>query len=448
MILLYLLDASTMMLTPAIKIALFLRLLDQRPASRRAWAMFLGIWLIGVIDGITVESVPSYFIDLPFEIFELTLLVLTQIKGKKVKQAVSAALIVGILGLLEDIIVNIISCWSFAETLTASLWIDLGLLLTGFLLAWPLLPKIRKYISDVRYQTNCLFLLSYLYVSTIFAYVVGMQVKKMSVGLAILLGILAVQGIYAVLSFSLSIKNQTALLNEAEERHLQAQNRQLYESNQQLKSYAASLEQDEDRLRRFKHDYRNILSSLKLAAAQNDSQQLLEKLNEYSRENFDEHALAKFQDVNHIHDDLLKSIVITKLSKIYDQGIPYRFSCQKDIDHLPLVSEMEKMDLVRVIGISFDNAIEASSGLKDARIEAMFYQENGDFEFVIKNKTDNIPSPRIFEPGYTSKDQHAGLGLSNALEIVNKYAGQMIVDIDTTGNDFTFSLMVLKEGEK
>ncbi len=447
MILLYLLDASTLLLTPAIKIALFLRLLDQRPASRRAWAIFLCVWLIGVIDGITIESVPSYFIDLPFGIFELILLVLTQVKGKKVKQAVSAALIIGILGLLEDIIANIIS-WSFAETLAASLWIDFGLLLAGFLLAWPLSPKIRKYISDVRYQTNCLLLLAYLYAATIFAYVVGMQVKKMSVGLAILLGILAVQGIYAVLSFSLSIKNQTALLNEAEKRHLQAQNRQLYESNQQLKSYAASLEQDEDRLRRFKHDYRNILSSLKLAAAQNDSQQLLEKLDEYSRENFDEHALAKFQDVNHIHDDLLKSIVITKLSKIYDQGIPYRFSCQKDIDHLPLVSEMEKMDLVRVIGISFDNAIEASSGLKDARIEAMFYQENGDFEFVIKNKTDNIPSPHIFEPGYTSKDQHAGLGLSNALEIVNKYAGQMIVDIDTTDNTFTFSLMVLEEGEK
>lgn len=447
MTLLYLLDAGAMMLAPMIDIACFLRLLDQRPASRRAWAMFFGVWLIGVIDGITIESVPSYFIDLQLKIFELTLLVLTQIKGKKVKQAVSAALIIGIIGLLEDIIVNIIS-WSFPETLAASLWIDFSLLLAVFLLAWPLLPKIRKYISDVRYQTNCLFLLAYLYVSTIFAYVVGMQVKKMSVGLAILLGILAVQGIYAVLSFSLSIKNQTALLNEAEERHLQAQNRQLYESNQQLKSYAASLEQDEDRLRRFKHDYRNILSSLKLAAAQNDSQQLLEKLNEYSRENFDEHALAKFQDVNHIHDDLLKSIVITKLSKIYDQGIPYRFSCQKDIDHLPLVSEMEKMDLVRVIGISFDNAIEASSGLKGGRIEAMFYQENGDFEFVIKNKTADIPSPRIFEPGYTSKDQHAGLGLSNALEIVNKYAGQMIVDIDTTGNTFTFSLMVLKEGEK
>lgn len=447
MTLLYLLDAGAMMLAPMIDIACFLRLLDQRPASRRAWAMFFGVWLIGVIDGITIESVPSYFIDLQLKIFELTLLVLTQIKGKKVKQAVSAALIIGIIGLLEDIIVNIIS-WSFPETLAASLWIDFSLLLAGFLLAWPLLPKIRKYISDVRYQTNCLFLLAYLYVSTIFAYVVGMQVKKMSVGLAILLGILAVQGIYAVLSFSLRIKNQTALLNEAEERHLQAQNRQLYESNQQLKSYAASLEQDEDRLRRFKHDYRNILSSLKLAAAQNDSQQLLEKLNEYSRENFDEHALAKFQDVNHIHDDLLKSIVITKLSKIYDQGIPYRFSCQKDIDHLPLVSEMEKMDLVRVIGISFDNAIEASSGLKGGRIEAMFYQENGDFEFVIKNKTADIPSPRIFEPGYTSKDQHAGLGLSNALEIVNKYAGQMIVDIDTTGNTFTFSLMVLKEGEK
>lgn len=447
MILLYLLDASTLLLTPAIKIALFLRLLDQRPASRRAWAIFLCVWLIGVIDGITIESVPSYFIDLPFGIFELILLVLTQIKGKKVKPAVNAALIIGILGLLKDIVVNIIS-WSFTESLATSLWVDFGVLLAGFLFAWPLSPKIRKYISDVRYQTNCLLLLAYLYAATIFAYVVGMQVKKMSVGLAILLGILAVQGIYAVLSFSLSIKNQTALLNEAEKRHLQAQNRQLYESNQQLKSYAASLEQDEDRLRRFKHDYRNILSSLKLAAAQNDSQQLLKKLDEYSRENFDEHALAKFQDVNHIHDDLLKSIVITKLSKIYDQGIPYRFSCQKDIDHLPLVSEMEKMDLVRVIGISFDNAIEASSGLKDARIEAMFYQENGDFEFVIKNKTDNIPSPHIFEPGYTNKDQHAGLGLSNALEIVNKYAGQMIVNIDTTGNTFTFSLMVLEEGEK
>lgn len=188
------------------------------------------------------------------------------------------------------------------------------------------------------------------------------------------------------------------------------------------------------------------MNSLKLSAQKDDSKQLIKQLDKYSQDHFDENTLSKFKDVNHIHDDMVKSIIITKLAKIYDQNIPYRFSCENDIDDFPFISTNEHLDVIRIIGIAFDNAIEASEGLKNAQIEAMLYQSEGNLEFIIRNKIDQVDKDQILKAGFTTKNDHNGLGLSNTLEIANKYFENIMIDVDTDEKWFTFSLVLLPTG--
>ena len=65
----------------------------------------------------------------------------------------------------------------------------------------------------------------------------------------------------------------------------------------------------------------------------------------------------------------------------------YSFDCEQNISQIP--KSVNILDLVRIIGIAFDNAAEESMALiketgstNNARVDAMYYQENGDFENV------------------------------------------------------------------
>ena len=106
----------------------------------------------------------------------------------------------------------------------------------------------------------------------------------MSTALVILIGILIIQGVYTIVNVKISVRTSKNILNEAEQNYLKKQNAQLQRNNNQLKEYANSLEKDEDRLRRFKHDYRNILNSLKISAQKEDSKVLIKQLDEYTKE--------------------------------------------------------------------------------------------------------------------------------------------------------------------
>lgn len=75
-----------------------------------------------------------------------------------------------------------------------------------------------------------------------------------------------------------------------------------------------NLEENQSKLKRFKHDYQNLLNSLKLSALNGDNQTLLNKLEAYSRDNLGEDALWQFQDTKNINNEVLRSIFINKLN--------------------------------------------------------------------------------------------------------------------------------------
>lgn len=147
-----------------------------------------------------------------------------------------------------------------------------SILLTIFYLVCVILVK--KYVwflrKQLESQTNKIFLFAvgYAYVSLYFLTLVFLPIKKGVPVMSLLLLVEVAQvllGFYIYYSF---VHIQRDLMQKKEQ--------------ETLKKYAASLEQNQLQLRKFKHDYQNMLTSLKLSAANGDNQELLDKLEHYS----------------------------------------------------------------------------------------------------------------------------------------------------------------------
>ncbi|WP_251717876.1 GHKL domain-containing protein [Lactobacillus agrestimuris] len=223
------------------------------------------------------------------------------------------------------------------------------------------------------------------------------------------------------------------------------------EKQKQLEEYAGYLEKSEDELRAFRHDYRNMLNSLKISAREGNTQEVIDLLDKYTQTNLDSKALLKYKDVNHIHIKSIKSIIISKLTEMYDLNIPYNLECRQVIKKIPDVNEI---DLIRIIGITCDNAIEESQlmlekGLKP-EIQIMFYSNSKDeFEYEIRNKIHdkNISASQIQKKGFTTKKNHQGLGLTNIRNIESKYPN-MTISHTVEDGWFDFYMMIDAEDDE
>ena len=231
--------------------------------------------------------------------------------------------------------------------------------------------------------------------------------------------------------------------------------KKLISENEQIKEYANYLDENEDDLRRFKHDYQNILNSLKVSAQEGDVKAVVEQLDRYSNNQFNQKVLRKYKGVNHVHIDELKSIAIAKLSKLYSMNINYSFGCSSEISSIP--NTVDLIDITRIIGITFDNAAEESQELvketnnpETAQISAMYYQENGDFEFEIRNRIrqKDLNVTQLKQKNYTTKEHHMGMGLANVNEIAKKYEDSMMINYEVKDGWFTFSLVILPSMEE
>lgn len=178
-------------------------------------------------------------------------------------------------------------------------------------------------------------------------------------------------------------------------------------------------------------------------AVVNNDQKLIQELEQYSSKQINEESMWRFKDVNHLRNDALKSLVINKLNKISELGIKYSFECEKEIETLP--DQVKLFDLLRIIGIVFDNAIEASQAMKkeNAEIKVMFYQKKpGELEFKIQNKCQQVDMNQVNKKVYTTKEDHHGLGLATAQEINDSYSN-MFIEYSNKDGWFSFTLVII-----
>ncbi len=202
------------------------------------------------------------------------------------------------------------------------------------------------------------------------------------------------------------------------------------------------IQEDYNALRKLRHDYQNILLSLKGALENSDVATALLNVedaleNTDSKIKFDKHV---FGDMDKLKVAAIRGIVFSKLKLIVAKNIDVTFEVATEINALP----GSMIDLSRIIGILIDNAIEATVNQEQPKIQIAFLSyENSYFEFIIRNtiSQQTINLPKLFETGFTTKENHSGLGLAVVHELVDQTNS---LDLETELQDgyLQFSLIL------
>ncbi|MDD6420279.1 MAG: GHKL domain-containing protein [Lactobacillus delbrueckii] len=327
------------------------------------------------------------------------------------------------------------SSWKW-DTSKLYLFVSLLVYFTTLLFVYRFKPHLRELFSSEKTANSCLLLLIYMYVSTCLlnlAVLYGNWFYSPTITLSVLI---VIQTLFAVIMFWFDFHIQKGLLNQQEE--------------ELREKYLQDLEASEDKVREFKHDYLNLLASLRESAQSSRDEALLEELADYSNTEINDPNLWKYKSLNHINNHALKGLIIDKLDRMNARKISYSLECAQEIIDLP--AEVKLFDLIRVIGIALDNAIEESELLLQetgdagqVRIDIMLYQaQPQELEFVVKNRCsqgNKIKLNEIAQKGISSKTGHKGYGLANVHEIQEKYEN-MFVEYGVSDDYFTFSMAV------
>lgn len=193
------------------------------------------------------------------------------------------------------------------------------------------------------------------------------------------------------------------------------ENRHLKERN----LYIKELERKNTELRRFKHDYKNLLTSLSVSLRSNSSDNdSIQRLLDYADSNVDMTSTVENANLYHLNDDLVKGIIVTKLVAAKNKHIETNFEVDKNIS----IPKKLSVEVTRILGILFDNGIEASLLNSHPKMNFALVSFDNYLEFILENNVspnEDINLNQISKTGYSSKKGHNGLGLSTVNEIIH-----------------------------
>ncbi len=193
---------------------------------------------------------------------------------------------------------------------------------------------------------------------------------------------------------------------------------------QQFTDYMQALEQVNRDMQTFRHDYANILLSLRGYIEHED----MEGLRHYFHEEIvkvEQRTLFKnqvFSQLDRLKLLEIKGVIATKILFADKFGIPVNVEVPETIEEIP----MDKIHLSRVLGILIDNAIEASVSMEDPCINLAFLTVSNKLVIVIENRLAcDIEFERLFEEGYSTKGNDRGRGLPTVRDILSSYPSIM-----------------------
>ena len=215
---------------------------------------------------------------------------------------------------------------------------------------------------------------------------------------------------------------------------------------EQQKKYILALEKNNNEIRKFKHDFNNIILGLDGYINNDDFNK--EKLKKYFNSTImtfnnnielNDIVIAK---LNSIKVSSLKSLITNKVLVAQNNNIDVDINVEGEITDF----YTDEMQLSRILGILLDNAIEASLELTDdKKIEMNIIQIDKTTDIQISNTFNNTGTPvaDFNKEGFSTKGTNRGLGLSSAHEIANKL--NMLLNTEIDGNTFVQILTI--EGE-
>ena len=207
---------------------------------------------------------------------------------------------------------------------------------------------------------------------------------------------------------------------------------------QTLESDRKRLSTENDRIRTFKHDFNNIIQAMNGYIQTEDIPSLktyIKKMIKDVNDTDDSKIGNEFLLNNKAITNLLKS----KNVKAKKENIDIKFEIMFE---LKLLKKYE-YELIRILGIFLDNAIEAERDEENKIIEVLFFKDANCKRIIIENTcTKNVDIDKIYTKEFSTKKGNTGLGL---WEVKNFVDNNPNFSLETTleNNCFKHTLYIL-----
>lgn len=185
------------------------------------------------------------------------------------------------------------------------------------------------------------------------------------------------------------------------------------------------------------HEFKNKLHVISGLLSLNE----VEEAKKFIREVQGNSSVNKVE-VTAMEDSILSGLIIGKINIAKERGI------ELEVDRSSILwrehGNITAQDLIVIIGNLLENAIEASAGAIDKRIDLLLYEDEERIEVQVRDRGVSIKDPQfIYIRGYSTKGRNRGEGMSLVLERVNFYRGS--IDLEQEDGEKRFTVVVWKE---
>lgn len=204
------------------------------------------------------------------------------------------------------------------------------------------------------------------------------------------------------------------------------------------KSYNKTLTILHDKIRGFKHDFDNIVQAIGGYVETNDMEGLKEYYSHLQKDSARVNNLSLLNPST-INNPAIYSLLTSKYFAAKDVGIEIE-NFEVFVDFKDLEKYIRIYELSRILGILFDNAIDASKESDEKILNLWIRNEPNRNRYIIKisnsYKDKSVDTDRIYEKGFSSKGENRGLGLWEVRQFIKKSKN---LNLFTTKDDDYFT---------
>lgn len=373
------------------------------------YALILLILLFGLYIGQNFSKLDTLILFIFF--FFLSL------KNSTKKNVAHSLLVVAIAHLLEILTSQLIRPL-FLKSIDATQPIEqfflfFLILITTFILILIGARSINKWVLPIINGRRNESAISYLLTLSLLAYQTYWLLANYAKNTPLLRGFILV--FYVILVALIVSVIQTFTKNE--ELKFQAQQRKL--EYDMMSKYAEEIKKQYQDMRKFRHDYINILSSIEYYLDQNK----IEELRQFyytsvkQTKSLFKTNMLRLDDLQKINSIEVRSILTTKLITAQEKKIDVQIEVNETI---PSDLSVDPVILIRILGILLDNAIEELESLNEGKLLVGIFIMKDDLMFIIQNTVRKNVEPLhlLKKEGFSTKGDNRGLGLANVEELI------------------------------
>ncbi len=195
-------------------------------------------------------------------------------------------------------------------------------------------------------------------------------------------------------------------------------NSQLEEANHQMLNYVTKYEKIITAQGKTNHEFKNQLMVIR-GYAQMNSPKLIEYIDSVTADTNRTHSSYLISQLNKFPDGGIKGLLYYKLSIMEDEKISYEINVEVGVKtKLNSLSVDMYKNITKILGVLFDNAIDASKKSKDKKIIINVVKKTNLVTFSIYNTYKGKIDINELGNGFTTKGKGHGYGLRLVKDII------------------------------